>query len=238
MRPPSFSTRTSSAISPSPPCSRASRRRPSKIALHRGDAHRQAHQVQSAGDAREVSGPGHEFRPVSRRQPKQLADHRERQCSRVAFDEVRRVSIREQLAGEFIGDGEDARLHGENGAAAEGFVDDAPQPCVIGLVHRQHVFGERAQEAWNPPAKPGRAAAILAHGEGFVVLQHAAGELVRGRDPGLADDGKFDLDQRSQFPQPLDAGPRVAQKVLAAQIHPYRHGCPKHGVPGSARNMG
>jgi hypothetical protein len=43
-----------------------------------------------------------------------------------SLDEVGRTSIHEQLAGESVGDGTNARLHVEDRAAAEGFIDDPP----------------------------------------------------------------------------------------------------------------
>jgi hypothetical protein len=45
-------------------------------------------------------------------------------------------------------------LHFEDGPAAEGLVDNIPQPSVIRLVHRQHIVGERAQGARHPPLEP------------------------------------------------------------------------------------
>ena len=91
--------------------------------------------------------PGDEFRPVGRRQAQQLADDRERQRSRVALDDVGRAAVREQLAGETVGDGANARLHVEHRAAAERLVDDAAQARVVRLVHGQHVVGERRERA-------------------------------------------------------------------------------------------
>ena len=89
--------------------------------------------------------------------PSKLADDRERQHSRVALDEIGRASVREQLAGEIVGDGANARLHVENRAAAERLVDDLAQARVIRLVHGQHVVGERADEGRHPPAQAGDA---------------------------------------------------------------------------------
>jgi hypothetical protein len=140
------------------------------------------------------------------------------------IDEIGRASIDEQVAGEPVGDCQDARLHLEDGAAAKGFVDDAPQPCMVGLVHGEHVVGKRADDARHPPAKPCNAAAFLAQGEGLIVFQDAAGQLVIRRDPDLADDGKLDLDDRPNSFQPLDANGWVAEVVLIGEVQAQRHG--------------
>jgi len=51
------------------------------------------------------------------------------------LDEVGGYALREQSVGELVGDGEDARLHLEDGATAEGFVNNVAQPPVIRFVH-------------------------------------------------------------------------------------------------------
>ena len=47
--------------------------------------------AERAGEAGEAAGPGDEFWPVGKRQPEQLADHRQRQFARKALDEVGRA---------------------------------------------------------------------------------------------------------------------------------------------------
>ena len=157
------------------------------------------------------------------RQAEQLADDRQRQQSRIARDEIGRAAVGEQLAGEIVGDGANARLHVENRAAAEGLVDDLAQARVVGLVHGQHAVGERADEGRHPPAQPGNAAALLAQRERLAVLQDAGRRIVCGRDPDLADDREPGLDHRAQRPQSFDAGGGIAEKRLAGEIDLRRH---------------
>ena len=112
--------------------------------------------AQEADDARELCpslGPGDELRPVGPRQAQQLANHRQWQRLRIARNKVGRTSFGKQLRGKIIGDGTNARLHLEHGAAAEGLVDDAAQAGVVGLVGGQHVVGKRRDEGRHPPAQ-------------------------------------------------------------------------------------
>jgi hypothetical protein len=156
-------------------------------------------QIESGRDPCNRVRPGHESGSVGKREPEQFADDGERQPSRIPLDEIGRASLGEQFAGKPIGDGKDARLHVEDRPAAEGFVHDPPQSRVVGLVHSEHVVREHANDARHPPAKPGNAA-VLAQCERTAVFQHAAGQLMRRRDPDLADDRKPDLDDRPARP--------------------------------------
>src|SRR2546425_10178238 len=140
-----------------------------QVAFHLRKAPDHAQEADDAGEPRDRVRPSDEFRPVGRRQAKQLTDDRQRQYSRISLDEVGRTSIREQLAGKIVGDGTNMRLHVEDCAAAEGFVDDPPQARVIRLVHGQHVVGERADERRHPPPQPGKAAALLSQCECLAV---------------------------------------------------------------------
>jgi hypothetical protein len=195
---------------------------PFQIAPHLVEAAEQAQEADDAGDARDSVGPGDESRPVGGRQTEQFADDRERQHPRIADDQIGRAALREQLIGERVGDGANTRLHVEDGAAAERLVDDAAQAGVVRLVHGQHVVGHRADHGRHPPPHPGNAA-VLAQRERLAVLQDAARHVVRRRDPDLADDRKPGLDDRSERPQPLDAGGRIAKIGLTQEIHTPRH---------------
>ena len=117
---------------------------PLQVALHRPDAGDHAQEADHAGEAGQAVRPGDEAGPVGAWQAEQLADDRQRQFARIALDQVGRAAVGKQLGRKLIGNGEDARLHVENGAAAKGFVDDAAQPRVVRLVHGQHADRERA----------------------------------------------------------------------------------------------
>ena len=175
-------------------------------------------EADGAGEAREAARPGRELRPVGKRQAEKLADHRKRQLSRIAVDEVGRTSLREQLVGQLVGDREDARLHLEDGPTAEGFIDNIAQPPVIRLVHRQHIVGERAQDARHPPPEPGDAAVVPAQGEGLAVFQDAIGQILRRRRPDLSDDREPHLDHLPRRSQPLDLGGGIAKIVLTGKV--------------------
>jgi hypothetical protein len=95
---------------------------------------------------------------------------------------------------------------------------------VVRLVHREHVVGERTQDTWHPPSKPGNRAAVLAQSEGLAVLQHVIGQLACSCDPDPADDRELDLDDRPGCPQPCDPGGRIAEKLLAGEIRSPDHG--------------
>ncbi len=111
-----------------------------EIAPHRKEIGDREQESDRPGKPREGAGPGDEFRPIGRRQPEKLRDHRQRQLARIARDEVGRIALGEQLISEFIADRLNMRLHIEHGTAAERLVDDVAQPPVIGIVHRQHVL--------------------------------------------------------------------------------------------------
>ena len=49
------------------------------------------------------------------------------------------------------------------------------------------------------------------------------GQLLRRRDPDLADDREPDFDDRPGCPQPLDRGGGIAEILLAGEIRPCRH---------------
>src|SRR5262249_25159373 len=106
-----------------------------QVAPHRVKTHdnlrNHADEPDGAGEAREATGPGRELGPVGKRQAEQLADHRERQLARVALDEVGGYVLRGQSVARRVGDGEDARLHLEDGATAEGCIDDIPQTPLV-----------------------------------------------------------------------------------------------------------
>ena len=157
MRPPSFSTRTSSAIRPSPPC-RAQPQALLQIAPHRPDAREQTHEAKHAVQAGKTVRPGDEPRPVGGRQAEQLANDGQWQLPRIALDHIGGTSILEQPGRKLVGDGENSRLHVEDGAASKGLVDDAAQPRVIGLVHGQHADRERTYPPRHPPAQTGNRA--------------------------------------------------------------------------------
>jgi hypothetical protein len=159
-----------------------------QIAFHLRKAPHHAQEADDAGDPRDPVRPSDEFRSVGRRQAEQLADDRQRQHSRISLDQVGRTFIREQPAGKIVGDGTNARLHVEDGAAAEGLVDDSAQTRVVRLVHGQHTVGERTDECRHPPAQPGRAAALLSQCECLAVLENAGRRVVCRRNPDLADD--------------------------------------------------
>jgi hypothetical protein len=70
------------------------------------------HETNRGAHAGHVCGPGGEFRPVVRRQAKQLANYRERQDSRIARNEISRAA----LAGHADRlDEPDAELAGDDG---------------------------------------------------------------------------------------------------------------------------
>jgi hypothetical protein len=79
------------------------------------------------------------------------------------LDEIGWASFRKQLASELIGDGQNARLHFEDWSPAKSFINDPPQPRVVGFIHRQHIIGERANVTGHPPPESGRRSALLAH---------------------------------------------------------------------------
>src|SRR5262249_46284577 len=129
------------------------------------------------------------------------------------------ASLRKQSGSELVGDRQNAWLHFKDGAAAKSFIDDAPQPCVVRFIHRQHVIGERSNDTWHPPSQPGKAAPFLAQGEGLTVFQHAAGRLICRRDPYFADYWKPGLNNRSGPPEPFNASGRIAKVFLTGEIH-------------------
>jgi hypothetical protein len=112
----------------------------------------------------------------------------------------------------------DARLHVEDCATAEGLVDNIPQPPMIRLVHRQHVVGERAQDAWHPPPEAGDDAIVSAQGKRFVVLQDPIGEILCCRRPYLTDNRELHLDHRACRSQLLDRGSGIAKIALTREV--------------------
>jgi hypothetical protein len=158
-----------------------------QIALHRHHGGDEAEEPDGAGQAREAVGPGDEFRPVCGWQAQQLADDRQRDSARISLDEIGRATFGKQFIGEFAGNGKNTRLHVENRPAAKCLIDDAPQPCVVGLVHGEHVVCDCSYHSRHPSSEPSNGA-ILAQAECLAVLQQATGPLVRCRDPDLADD--------------------------------------------------
>jgi hypothetical protein len=95
---------------------------------------------------------------------------------------------------------------------------------VIRLVHVEHAVGEHAEYARHPPAQSGNGAVVLAQGEHAAVFEHARGGLLRRGHPDPADDRELDLDDRPGRLQLLEAGGRVAEKILAGEIHVELHG--------------
>ena len=142
--------------------------------------------------------------------PEQFADHRERQLARVAGNEIGRAAFCEQLAGEPFGGCQNSRLHLEHRPAPERLVDDAAQPRVVRLVGRQHVAGERADDARHPPACAGERPIVLAKGERIARLEHAARGVFGRGDPGLADDREAHLDDWTGRAEPFDRGAWIA----------------------------
>src|SRR6516165_765974 len=190
-----------------------------QIALHCEDIRDPAEEADDAPDARDAAGPGGELGPVGKRQAEQFADHRKRQLSRVAVDEVGRAALCEQFRGELLGDREDVRLHVEDGATAKGFVYNAPQTSVIRLVHRQHMVDERAQDARHPPWESGDAAIVPADGESLGVLQHSVGQILCRRGPNFPDDREPHLDHLPCRSEPLNLSNGIAKIALAGKIH-------------------
>lgn len=115
------------------------------------------------------------LRPVGERQPKKLADHRKRQPSRIAVDEISGASVGKQLIGQFASDRQNARLRFKHGLPTKRFVDDASQAGVIRLIGRQNVVGNRAHDLRHPPLKSDDVAAVPAQSECLAVSQHLVG---------------------------------------------------------------
>jgi hypothetical protein len=189
-----------------------------QIALHGEHVRNEAQEADSACQAREAAGPGRKLRPVGKRQAEELANHRKRQLPRVAVDEVGRASRCEQFACKLVSDRVDARLHVEDGATAEGLVDNIPQPPVIRLVHRQHVVGEGAQDARHPPSESGDDAIVAPQGERFAVLQDPIGQVLRCRRPHLSDNRELHLDHRACRSQLRDRGGGIAKIALTRKV--------------------
>jgi hypothetical protein len=189
-----------------------------QVAPHRQHIGDHAQETDDPGEARCAACPGGEFRPVGKRETEQLADHRQRQRARIAIDKVGRTALREQLARELVGDRENARLHVADGTTTKGLVDNIPQPSVIRLVHRQHMIGEREQDPRHPPSETGDGAIVPADGEGFAVLQHPVGKILRGRRPNLADDREPHVNDRTRRTQFLDFRSGVAEIVLTGKV--------------------
>src|SRR5262249_23651692 len=141
-----------------------------EVALHRAYACQHAQEAHYAGEACEALCPGDEPGPVRARQAEQFADDRQRELGRVAFAQFCRTSVSKEFDGELISNREDSRLHAENGAATEGFVDDAAQAGMVRLVHGEHADRDRAYPTRHPPAQTSNLA-VLAHRERLAVLQ-------------------------------------------------------------------
>jgi taurine dioxygenase len=62
--------------------------------------------------------------------------------------------LRKKIDGKLVGDRTDARLHVEDGSTTKGFIHDSAQPGVIRSVDGEHILGEHAKYAGNPPAQP------------------------------------------------------------------------------------
>jgi hypothetical protein len=185
-----------------------------QIALHGEHIRNKAQEADSARETREAARPGGKFRPVGKRQAEKLANHRKRQLARVAVYEVGRASRCEQFVGQLVSDRVDARLHLEHGATAERLVDNVPQSPVIRLVHRQHVVGERAQDARHPPSESGDDAIVAPEGESFAVLQDPIGQVLCRCRPYLPDDRELHLYYRACRSQLLDRGSGIAKIAL------------------------
>jgi hypothetical protein len=188
------------------------------------------------GEMRHRICPGDEFRPVLGRQAEQLADDREWQHARIAFDQIGRAAVREQRAGERVRDGANTRLHVEHRTATEGFVDDGAQARVLRLVHGQHVVGEGRDEFGHPPAQAGERA-ILAQRENGAVLQHACGGFVCGRDPDLAYDRKPRCHHRATRAQCRNAVRGIAEERLAGEVDARCHPCASKPNPSASRPL-
>ncbi len=171
-----------------------------------------------AGKAGEAAGPFSEFRPVGQRQSEQLADHRERQFARIAFDQIGGAAFRKQLIGEFVADRLNMRLHVEHRATAKRLVDDVAQPLVIGIVHRQHAVGQRTYDPRHPPLQSRDVAIVLANGEGGGVLQHLIGQRLRRGRPDLADDREAHFHHRTRGAKLCDRGGGIAKIVRAGEV--------------------
>jgi len=194
-----------------------------EIDAHLAEREQQAKEADHARQRRHRIGPGDEARAIGLRQAEQLGDHRERQDARVALDQIGRAALREQLIGKIIGDGADARLHRDDGAAAKGFIHDAAQTGVIGLVHGQHVVGDGPDQTRHPPAQTRHLAVFLAQREDRAVLQHLRGGIVGGGDPDVANEGETRCDHRTLRAQGRNGLGRIAKEGLAGEIEARCH---------------
>jgi hypothetical protein len=182
-------------------------------------------------------GPCREFRPVGRRQSQQLRDHRQRQFSRIALDEIGGAALGKQLVGELVAQRLNMRLHFEHGAAAKRLVDDVAQPPVIGLVHRQHAVGQRANDARHPPLQSRDIAIVLANGEGGGVLQHLIGQRLRRGRPDFANDREPYFHHRTSGAKFCDRGCGIAKIVRAGEVGMDGHELLLHSTAGESAGV-
>jgi hypothetical protein len=89
---------------------------------------------------------------------------------------------------------------------------------VIRLVHRQHIVGERAQDARHPPLESGDAAIVPAQGERLAVLQYPIGQILCCRRPNLPDNREPHFDHWACRSQLLDLGGGIAKIVLTGKV--------------------
>jgi len=159
------------------------------------------------------------FDRSGKRQPQQLADHRQRQLAGITRDQVGRTSFREQ----FVAQRPHMRLHAEHRSAAKGLIDNVAQPLVVGVVHRQHVVGKRANDIWHPPSQSRDGAVVLSNAERRAVLEHLIRQRLRRRGPDPADDREVHFHDRTRATEPLDGGRRIAKIVLTGEVRGNRH---------------
>ena len=203
------------------------------VSLHGQHLRDHAEKSHRAGKAGESARPRHEFWAVGERQAEQFANYRQRQFSRIAFDQIGRASFREQFIGKLVAGRQNMRLHVQHGATAKRLVHDVTQPLMVRLVHRQHAVGHRAYDARHPPAHSRDGAVVLADGEGVGVFQHLVGQRLRGGGPDFSDDRKAHLHDRAETAQLFDRRCRVAKILLTGEVDARRH----EPIPGQTMRM-
>src|SRR5215475_4147216 len=110
---------------------------PLQVAFHRPNTCDQAEEANHAGEPSDAVHPGDETRPVGAWQTEQLADDRERQLPRIAFNQVGWVPVSEQLGRKLISNCKNSRLHVDDSTTPKSFVDNVAQTSMVWLVHGQ-----------------------------------------------------------------------------------------------------